>query len=913
MFRFSDAPLKKAGSALLFVAPAAAALAFLELSTGPSALLRQSLSVGGSSVALVNLSKLVLAPYVAVSMVYLGRLVSGTLGRCAQNRSLEAILFDFFAGAGVAAIIGFAAGLSQALYPRPWQAVFAVLLLVGAYFSPPTEWKLVLRQSMPLLNMPHALIARAFRIASIISVIVIVAVKGVMIDVVSPDVMQLYYSYLAEVRRNYGTLLQLDNPVVFDFLVGRGAGLYLIVATMMDQFSGKLVSVIFYIAMALVVTAISSDLFSWLKKDELFGAVLNDLIFLIALWSQTLTAEFGKYHLATGAFLVFYVWAGSLKIGSRSPETKELNAAFYLVSFAIPLLLPQYLLLLVVCAVLIMATGWMVCRRVEPFVLKSCVIGFSGAIVSAGVNYLYVGVIDLNHYSVFLPSADLGRLQAWTSPAMVKYINYTQEYSSYGTSVLQSIASSISTFFLSRSPAAWIVRLGLLGIAIFLSPGFARRFLAWLAGLALLLAAIDTVSHHSFGDGTPWGLLATMGLVLDDFVPIFILVACCYFLTVGATALVGLAWANWSLIGWKRSHVLRLSRSTAVAVPSLCAWAALTAASFLTGNNPSVPRLLLFLNVYLALIFAAVSAGLLYWLKSGDEPYRNLSAAQARTLNRIAPIFVVVPSLVIIAARVNTAYFGGNLNPIVKAVLLSSVPALIATRGRIGEVASAWISQANLVRTQARPPGKQSTVHLVLLAFAVMLLVANQSAVSAGYMTSLGTFLGASSLKSPRDFQICDAVSSIVPASHRVLPVNGTSAVVPCQFSPLLPRLQFVHHYESNLAPAFADAAFGKVSDVRAIMREKMIDYFYIAKDDRQFFGIGYSDMFDEHKLRENFDVVADTEKFVILTWSGQGNEPLRARLATEISQLRGQSKEDISGRQNWIAFEKLQKEYYRP
>jgi hypothetical protein len=108
-----------------------------------------------------------------------------------------------------------------------------------------------------------------------------------------------------------------------------------------------------------------------------------------------------------------------------------------------------------------------------------------------------------------------------------------------------------------------------------------------------------------------------------------------------------------------------------------------------------------------------------------------------------------------------------------------------------------------------------------------------------------------------------------------------------CLFSPLLPRDQLIHHYESAFSRRFGEIVFGRTEDAEAELRKLGINYFLIDRGDIFFWGPGLSELFNRENLTRRFEVFYESPQFIILTWMGKGHEEVTAKLADDIERWR--------------------------
>jgi hypothetical protein len=137
-----------------------------------------------------------------------------------------------------------------------------------------------------------------------------------------------------------------------------------------------------------------------------------------------------------------------------------------------------------------------------------------------------------------------------------------------------------------------------------------------------------------------------------------------------------------------------------------------------------------------------------------------------------------------------------------------------------------------------------------------------------------------------RDFDRCSAVDQAVPSGVPILALNANLAFVADCYA-ILPPGRVVGTYDAPFARSYAEVVAGTANDAIDALKAAGVNYFYVARDDVQFWGPGWSEAFSDDSLRENFAVLVRNENYYVLTWRGPSSTPLNDDEAREITQLR--------------------------
>ncbi|MGY3035205.1 hypothetical protein ACVIIV_004375 [Bradyrhizobium sp. USDA 4354] len=366
---------------------------------------RTLLFEGGWTTRFYVVAWIVLTPYLGWLIMATGRLTFSLIKHEPAQR-----VDEFFVGAATLILAGSGLGFLSLLYPQIVLGLSIALLL----WDLRSVWK-------PQKLAPNfSLIALSLLGLWVLAMVFLD--RAVMPDVVSTDVQQLYAPYLAEVARNHSTWLAADNPVFSDFEIGHGNGLHLWLATFLPPHVAQIVSFLYFVGIGAVIF----ELARIVLPLQALGRRWQDAAVPIALglailgltWPKTMpsitpglhTMEFGKYHLQTAAFFVYF-----LLVVTRSSQRRDRLAAG-ICAFAITASYPLYAAFVWLISALGMLTKAL--QRDRSGLMTGALLGvgaIAGCILAFSINYLYLGIPATNPYSLFRRVASVERFSEFGS------------------------------------------------------------------------------------------------------------------------------------------------------------------------------------------------------------------------------------------------------------------------------------------------------------------------------------------------------------------------------------------------------------------------------------------------------------------------------------------------------------------
>lgn len=371
---------------------------------------------GGWTTRFYVVAWIVLTPYLGWLVMATGRLTFSLIKHEPAQR-----VDEFFVGAATLILMGFGFGALSILYPQIVLAL-AIAVLVWDIRSFKKPHKLAVSFSM----IPISLLGLSLLLTVFFD-------RAVMPDVMSTDVPQLYAPYLAEVARNHSIWLAADNPIFSDFEIGHGNGLHLLLATFLPPHVGQIISFLYFIAIGAVIFELARIVLP-LKAlgrpwENATIPIALGLAILGLAWPRTMPSvkpglfimEFGKYHLQTAAFFVYF-----LLVVIRSSQSRDKFAAG-ICSLAIAASYPLYAALVFLISSLGVFTKAL--QRDRSGIVTSILLGLgavAGCVLAFSVNYFYLGIPATNPYSLFRHVVSIERFSKFGSLDILDYFVMAQ-------------------------------------------------------------------------------------------------------------------------------------------------------------------------------------------------------------------------------------------------------------------------------------------------------------------------------------------------------------------------------------------------------------------------------------------------------------------------------------------------------
>ena len=534
---------------LIFV-PAALSIWFVNRTGTYRALLFD----GGWTTRFYVLAWIVLTPYLGWLIMATGRLAFSLIKHEPTQR-----VDEFFVGAATLILTGFGFGALSILYPQIVLGLATVVLLWDSRsFAKPEKLALTLPLAATSL-MGFWLLATVFLDRAVIP------------DVISTDVQQLYAPYLAEVARNHSIWLAADNPIFSDFEIGHGNGLHLLMATFLPPHVAQILSFLYFVGIGAVIFELARIVLPlqalgrrW--EDAAIPIALGVAILGLA-WPRTMPSvkaglyimEFGKYHLQTAAFFVYF-----LLVVIRSSQTRDRLAAG-ICGLAVAASYPLYAAFVFLISSLGVFTK--VLQRDRSGLVTSLLLGFgavAGCILAFSINYLYLGIPATNPYALFRKIASVERFSQFGSLDILDFFVLSQslEVTDFlsKSGVVAFIRQAKSVLLVAALITATTCAISFLDSKFFTDrSGVSKsRALPSIAGVFIVIAYVASVR------------LLDMTLNIPSLIRLSIHVNALFPLAAAAIAFWGLVIVRWLVPSW---FVGRFAPNVAIlALLAACAW-----------------------------------------------------------------------------------------------------------------------------------------------------------------------------------------------------------------------------------------------------------------------------------------------------------------------------------------------------
>ncbi|PJG52324.1 hypothetical protein CVM73_26735 [Bradyrhizobium forestalis] len=436
---------------------------------------------GGYLTAWNSLCLAILAPYVVLAFIGMGALfVRPLAGEDIYLDMADLLVLQFFGGAALCSLIGVCLGAAGLLFP--W---ITIPFLTGLVF-----WYLAQHLDRPSrIHWTPSTAAEWLLIGLLgLSALVLLLVKGVVLDATRGDIPQLYLPLLADLQNRHTLWLDREEPKLFWFLLGRGHGADMLLVSFGGPIAHQILSVVYLLSITALVHRMAARLTT--------GWILPGCAALIAMWSSFIGLETGRFHYETGAFLLFVCWAGVLY---ATTKVRVIFRALVPAVISIAIMVPQAAIIAAAFLMAAAGAGWFAHGPrgfVRPLVVAT--IGLGTAALSLLVNQIYLGIAEVNPIGVFMPLINVERFRQISSLDLMVYVNNAQGIKYAGFSMLDIVAAA---------RRFWIVLSGL-----FLAANF-WAYPAFIVACAALLDVRQPQKNGPFVVGLGLSLLAIVCLI----------------------------------------------------------------------------------------------------------------------------------------------------------------------------------------------------------------------------------------------------------------------------------------------------------------------------------------------------------------------------------------------------------------
>jgi hypothetical protein len=850
--------------------------------------------VSGSQELLIrNCALVVLIPYVLVAFAGLGNLVllfiTAVTGRPLHGRfHHEALIGLALAHPLVMAI--FLLGIGA----RTVTSSLFLFLVFWFFFMPNATLMTSATTGLSLLQRPRVTLFRAasslrtwVNVVIAVAVSILVVSKGLSIEGYS-DILQLYLPYFNEASALGSTQMQAQDPAISSFVVGRGAGLHLLVTSLATGYATQIASVCAVILIGLLFRCTITEMGLQLPAARR-GAVNNAAgVAMVGVVSFSLTQDtFGKTHLVALCLMLTFVYFCALLVSAAQPRALGVvgstAAGIGLVTLYVP-----YFTVVIGCAGLFLLIASLLGRWTTAVALTVVLAVVAvAAVASTVVNFAVIGVGGFEPMiRNFVNPAIFDRYSSWS---LWQYMNDAQNLVGPLGGFLKANITTVglNPFHLIGEGLAYgssteIVQLSIIAAALALM--IARR--RW-----FLITALTVATYFAL-------TLQLAVLLLMAFCSVYLL-----------TLLPAL-----SLYRRVSSSHYTLSLPLGRALPLLSLTVFLAGMLFLFPwiAQPSLGRflaqgqLLPFVIPAIALAFIAARP-----FPTTDSIGKS-TVAPTRQDARTFEVFPITVTLLVIATvswwvvvfdpstatgQANKAALFEPFSPITGlpvslALLIAafSIPAVISLFARrTSPTGSASKGEAVM---QGEEAARRKALHGITWALLIaetllivgVMVASNSKAIFQDPVkdrsVSLGESLTIASGRvgalagsevpqpwwfTPLDVERCLEIERLVPQGSTVFPMNGTLALSLCHGTPGLDRGRLIHHYESVLAPYFSQIVNGTPEEVADVFRRLGISYFVLLDHDCNVWSFASSKLFSNAALLQLFDVYARGSDMTIL------------------------------------------------
>ncbi|AWL95412.1 hypothetical protein [Bradyrhizobium ottawaense] len=374
---------------------------------------------GGPLVAWNSLCLAVLAPYVAIAFVGMGALLVNRLDEGNDLDAADLLVLQFFGGAALCVLIGVCLGAAGLLFP--WITIPFLTGIIAWHLARPSRGRWIPSTAAKWLLV--GLIG--------LSAVVLLLVKGVVLDATRGDIPQLYLPLLADLQNRHTLWLDPEQPKLFWFLLGRGHGADMLLVSFGGPTAHQILSVVYLLSIAALVHRMAVRLTT--------GWILPGCAALIAMWSSFIGLETGRFHYETGAFLLFVCWAGPLYATTKA---RVIFRALVPTVMSIAIMVPQAAIIATAFLMAGAGAGWFAHGPrgiVRP--LGVAAIGLGTAALSLLVNQIYLGIAEVNPIGVFMPLINVERFRQISSLELMVYVNNAQGIKYAGFSMRDIVAA----------------------------------------------------------------------------------------------------------------------------------------------------------------------------------------------------------------------------------------------------------------------------------------------------------------------------------------------------------------------------------------------------------------------------------------------------------------------------------------
>ncbi len=718
------------------------------------------------------------------------------------------------------------------------------------------------------------------------------------------DAIQIYYPFLLRVIEDNGFWITQNSLDPSNFLIGRGNGFHMFFALIFEQYIGTIIGGVNVLCGLVSFALITINFSKIFIKNDIINKALMYYFVGVGIWLlySMHSHEIEKYHSQTFFLLVLLLLA---LVSQALPKNKVPKQGALIVgcavSFVIPITFPQYSLFIA----LFLSSGFISAIFVgkRDFFYSLMLQGLcsvAGFIISISVNYFHVGVFALLPLKIFIPLADLSKFLSWTSIEIWDYLERFQNLNLFSKFLNGLTLHEWVIDVSSQVDLSVFIICG--GIFFLLESIRSRHFGNLIGGLIIVLTltsialfivslfyefkSVKLVSYNTFSASIIGVYFAMFTFYLDNFKSIV------------------------------KTGLLNLKPYFAPLLIVLCSLLCLELVLKLY-KAPSLIRLLSYFSFKEYFIISLSLTWLHFKFSYQKESISNNNQYLKRhSVNNIfincAPLFILINSLWFL--NILYIYSGGSIHDISIAIKQSYYAFVFNGSFCIFFLYFQFYIKKTLYKPTKWLRFNISRIQsLFILLFALWSLTIYFSIASGSHSLILKRLEYIFGIKSyvevvndSKVFSRCTELSSFTETDKRIVALNNLITIVPCHGDTRLPKNKFVHHYNSELGLYFKELMFGPPKSVEAILKKSNIYYFLFFRNfseknkiiSRRIFGIGFSSIFELSNSLELFDVVADTDEYLMLTWRNSVGTPLSKYQANEIQDAIDQTPSSLNYKQ---------------
>ncbi len=846
------------------------------------------------SIFLYNVIKILIVPIVCILPLALGMVLFGRKEE--QNLYADETnpKFIYYFGAGYCALIALGV-LFGSLSILSLQSVLTSILIILGFV---VIWRPnLMRASYKDLMMLFSYNCKPTYYAKIFLIISLIFFY---ICIVTPvtfklDTIQIYHPFLLRVIEDGSFWVTNKSLDVSNFLISRGAGVHLFFAQVSDQFIGTIIGGVCIIGGYLTLTSIAIKILNIFCKSQQLKNVYEKIFLGAGIWLSTLNVEIEKYHPQTFFLVMLLFLAIISQIFEKNFFTKKLSLSLgCITSFVIPITFPQHSVFIAI----IMISGGFIALLINDlkllnniFLQSLCsVLGFG---ISVGINFFHLGIFALYPLDIFFPISDMAKFTTLSSWEIWDYLEQLQMQVLENKYKDLNLLHWIKNILLKAYHSLGLNFIdGKVFLEIFCVLFGIICFFQWLRARVLIGPAIAIMLSltATFFVNMVFGVETTYIIILK---------------TLGVSILgVSLAMFTFKLSDSKSVFILDfLVQKPFIAIVLFLSISQLTfSVLYDYYGAASLYRLMNYFNfggfLFVSLLISlCVATYRIVPLKVKiDNSSSNLKQTYQKFKNHITLIGAV--NLLFIYFIIDIKNQNNNFIDFSKDI---SFYAILFNISYLVAFLYFHFLQRNLTIdkfSRLIVPINRSGFLLSLLLMLTSIILYQSHFIDnpKSYTKRLEYFFGANSFANIRNdndmFERCAEIASYAKDGKSIVTLNNLQFTIPCFADTRFPG-KFVHHYNGKIGLHFKKLMSNDLKLIYTTFKNSGVDYFILFKEANKhghisisnFFGVGFSKIFEHPFNIEFFDVVKETEDYIMLTWRSKFGKTLSSSQSYEVDQ----------------------------